>query len=61
MVVDSWVYVAAALYLFGGAFPVSVLVLIIGLILAAVVWFTSTHDNPPVYHPVRYTSYSHVC
>ena len=42
---------SAALYMFGGVFPACLLVTSIGVILAAVVWFTSSHSTPPVYHP----------
>nr|XP_022342297.1 mitochondrial sodium/calcium exchanger protein-like [Crassostrea virginica] len=36
----------------GGSFPVWALVLIIGIVLSLIVFFTSKNDEPPKYHPV---------
>ena len=41
------------LKLIGGVFPVAILVLVAGVVLAIVVAFTSSNDKPPVYHCVR--------
>lgn len=39
-------------YMIQGEFPLWLLVLLLGLFLSAIVFFTTTNDHPPKYHPL---------